>query len=265
MFILGSVISNSNRDDIASIDERQQFKRLDRNRGIDYKPFKFPTINKYIRRVRFPSERHSVHAIDSESAATTVNQDRSIVVFPRTDTTSENELPILENTNMEPTVALQLNEINEPLRPNSVNISVFVENKTAIMNGFEPLVYIDDDGIFQVKYVPKGENEMQSNENRQHSNETSLASINKTEETAIISNDHRQSNNERPATIDLIHNVSPINNTEMIFQWTEAHTKDTSDQQKQQQQQPSSTLSPQQSSSSDKKLPRLFNGHPIFA
>ncbi|XP_055303310.1 uncharacterized protein LOC129568983 [Sitodiplosis mosellana] len=256
---------NPNRDDIAStVDERQQFKRLERNRGIDSKPFKFPTMNDYVRQIRWPTERHSVHAIDSEPAAA-VNRDQSIVFFPRSEST------MLENTDMKP-ITVQSNEINdEPLLPNSVNSSVFVVNQTAIDNGLEPFVYVNDDGVFQVKYVPKGENVSQSNDNRQHSNEPSLASINKTEETAIISNDNRQiprdhristeANNERPATtIDPIHDVSPINNTEMIFQWTEAQ-KDSTEQQKQQQ--PPATSSPP--SSSDEKQPRLFNGHPIFA
>lgn len=232
-------------------------------------------MDEYIRRVHFPTERHSVHAIDAEPAATTLHQDRSFVVFPRSGVTTQNELPLPENADTVKPIAVQLDGINEPLLPNSVNISAFVENQTAIDdNGFEPFVYINDDGLFEVKYVPKGENVSQSNDNRQHLNAPSAASINKTEETAIISNDNRQilrdhristeANNERSATttIDLIHVVSPINNTEMIFQWTEVHTKDPIEQQKQQQASPPSLLL---SSSSDKNQPRLFNGHPIFA
>lgn len=269
---------NPNRHDIASFDGSQQFKRPERNREDDFKPITFPETNEYSRRVRWPSERHSIHAIDSEPAAatTTVNRDHSIIVFPRSEFTSENKLPMLENADDMESVAMQSNGINVPLIPNSVNISVFVENGTAIENGSEPLLYIDDDGIFQVKYVAKGENV--TNDNRQHSDEQSLASINRTEETAIISNDNRQipqdhristaaSKNEHAATINLIH-ASPINNTEMIFQWAETHTKDTSEQQKQQQQQPSlssSSPSPPPLPSSDKKHPRLFNDRPIFA
>lgn len=263
---------NSNQNNIASVDGRQQFKRLERNREINNKPFKFPTTDEYIRRIRWPSERHSVHAMDSEPAATVAHRKHSTIVFPRSESVNENELPILENSDMKP-VAMQSNGINKPLLPNSVNISVFIENQTAIANGLEPLVYIDNDGVFQVKYVQKDENVSQTNDNRQHSNEQNLASINKTEETAIISNDNQQiprdqrnsteTNNELLTTIDLIQDGSPINNTEMIFQWTEAHTKNSSKQQKEQQQRPSSP--PPLPSSSDKKHPRLFNGHPIFA
>lgn len=272
-------IRNPNRnDDNASkaVDGRQQFKRLDRNRGIYSKPFKFPTIDEHSRRVHFPSERHSVHGIDAEPAATTLHRDRSFVVFPRSDTTP-NELPMPENADTVKPIAVQSNGINEPLLPNSVNISAFVENQMAIDdNGLEPFVYINDDGLFEVKYVPRGENGSQSNDNRPHSSAPSApASINKTEETAIISNDNRQiprdhristeANNERSATatIDLIHSVSPINNTKMIFQWTEAHTKEAIEQQKQQQASPSST--PLFASSTDKNEPRLFNDRPIFA
>lgn len=257
--------SNPHRSDIVSFgDKHQQFKRLERNRGVDSKPFKFPPDHS--RHIRWPSERHSTHATDSEPAS--INPIPSVVVFPRSESVTENVLPTVENVDSLPAVSIvmQLNEINEPILPNLVNISVFVANQTAIENGFEPLVYIDDNGLFQVKYVPKGENVSISNNNnqQQHLNEQSLASINKTEETAIISNDNQQipqdhrittePNKNLTPTIDFVHNVSPINYTETIFQWSPSLTKHTTPEQQKLQQSPS-----------ESKIPRLFNGLPIFA
>lgn len=260
--VLGSANEfNSQRNGIASIDRHQQFRRLDRNRGVDYKPFKFPTssttLSEHSRRVKFPSERHS---LDSEPAAA-VNPIRSIVVFPRSEMNSVNELPEFENAEMESSISIGM-QPNLTFVPNTVNVSISVVNETGIDNEYEPAVYIDDDnGVFQVKYVPKVGNVSISHDEKQHSNEQSLASINKTEKTAIISNDNRQipgdhsvpskSNNVSSPTNDLIHGNTAINNTEMIFQWSEAHTKDTAP-------------TPQQSSLNNNKQTKLFNGQPIF-
>lgn len=244
------------------------------------------------RRVRWPTERHSVHAIDIE----TVVNPMAIIVFPRSESNRDNKLTVVESaeiaTASTPTsTAFQSNKMNEsnestvaPLMPNSVNVSAFVVNQTAIENEFEPLIYIDDDGFFQVKYVPKGENVSLSNAVQQ----PILASINKTEGVAIISNDNRQiplgqhiqnetntvsspppppptptttakaTTTSQATTIGLIHDQA-INNTEAIFESHDVHTESTSskpDQQKQQQQQQPVPAS---------KHPSLFNELPIFA
>lgn len=213
------------------------------------------------RNVRFPTERHSIHAIDSEASAAAVNPIRSMIVFPRSDMKSENELATLENAKIEPVVsiAIQTNVTNEPLLPNTVNMSVFVANQTAIENGFEPMLYIDDDGVFRVKYVTKGENVSASSAKQQHSNEQSFSLASMTEETAIISNDNRQipqdhriPNKGHSTTIDLIQNNATINNIEL----NEANTKGISSRVEPQKQQPKP--------SSTNKHPRDFSGQLIF-
>lgn len=276
-----------------------QFERnrpLEHNRGDDYKPLVFPTLSPVSengRRVRWPSERHSVHAIDVE----TVVNPSAIIVFPRSDSKSDNKLPTVQSaetptTQASTSIAFHSHETNGTneetvttlMRP-SVNISDFVANQTVNENELEPMIYIDDDGIFQVKYMPKGENISFPNADQQQS----LASINETEEIAIISNDNRQilldqhihnetntinlpssssspspSPTPRPTsstTTDLIHD-QPINNARVIHDSHNTNAESTSfkpDQQQQKRQQHQHQPLP------DTKHPRLFNELPIFA
>lgn len=286
---------NSDQNEIASSDEREQFRRLERTNGVHYKPFKFPDriLLENSRRVRWPSEteRHTNHAIDVEPKDV---YSRPTVIFSRSEPKSQNDLTMTENAQREPLASIdwQSNGTNEySANPsvqilNSINITNFIVNQTAIESGLEPLIYIDGDGIFQVKYVHKGENVSNPNGNnddggneQQHSNEPSSATINGTEATAINSNDNQQipsdhhtSNTEHLATvtattaaaptIDLIHDADAsdvINNTEMIFQWNQPHTNAPS---------PLPSTEPQiqhHTTLSDNKPPRLFHGRPIFA
>lgn len=158
-------------------------------------------------------------------------------------------------------------QISEPLISNTGNTSTFDPNQTAVENEFDPLIYIDDDGIFRVKYVPKVENVSISSEDQRQN----LTSISKTEESTIISNDNRQIPTDQrilngmnrvsstttttTTTIDLIHDRA-VNSTEVIFEWTEAQTKGTSTKSEHQNQQ---QLMPDNEHSS------LFNELPIFA
>lgn len=288
---------HSHRNAITSTGKFKPFHRYERNRGVDYKPFKFPslsTASENSRRVQWPSERHSFHA--NADVKTVVNP-MAIIVFPRSESNDDdNESPLIESDEMaatatKPPSAFQSNELNgtnkptiSPLMPNSVNISAFIVNQTAIENKLKPAIYIDDDGIFQVEYIPKGETESHSTNTDQH---PKFASINKTEEVAIIPNDNQQMplnqhiQNEtntmsspssssttttrtsktptttEVTTIGLIHDQA-INNTEAIFESHDIHTESTSskpDQQTPQQLQPVP----------DKKHPKLFNELPIFA
>lgn len=278
--------NNPNPSGIVFRNEPEPFRRSERNRGIDQKPFKFPiisTISDNSRRVRWPHERHSSNALDLSAAINPL----SIIVFPRsqTKTKSDNELPMVINTEIVQPIkanALQSTESNEtttvqntvPFVLNSINTNAFILNKTAIQNGLMPMIYIDDDGIFQVKYIPKGENVSISNADQQQQNSTS---INKTEEIAIISNDNRQilldqhihtvttvmnSATPAPTQIDLIQDHT-INNIKPADEQYEEHTESTSfrpvQQQKQQQQQH------QPNQLSDDKHPTLYNELPIFA
>lgn len=233
--------------------------------------------------MRWPHERHSSHALDLSTAINPM----SIIVFPRsqTKTKSDNELPmVVANTEItQPAIiaASQSNETNVtteqntvPLVLNSVNTTAFIVNETAIQNELVPMIYIDDDGIFQVKYIPKGENVSISNADQHQRNFTS---INKTKEIAIISNDNQQilldqhihsetnvvnsateaaaaatPTKPTPTKNDLIHNHT-INNSKPIHErWHEEHTKSTSPRPVQQHQ------------LSDNKHPALFNELPIF-
>lgn len=265
--------SDPKRNNVAPIDGQQQFERPNAGQEDSFKVVfprsAFVPVNS--RHVRFPTERHSIHGINSAPSAPSSpsaaesKRIRSIVVFPRSDMKSENELPTVnvENPSMDPTIsiALQSKETNEPFVPNSVNNSVFVANETAIENGFEPMIYIDDDGVFQVKYVAKGEHVLASNDKQPHSNGLSLASK-KAEETAIISNDNRQipqdhriPNKDSSTTIDLIDSNATVNNIVM----NGAHTKSPSSGEQQQQQQKQ-----QPKPSSGNKHSRDFSGQLIF-
>lgn len=210
-----------------------------------------------------------------------------IIVFPRSKPKNNNEEPLVKNTEIAPTSTAP-NEINEqhqhiaPLVPNSVNISAFIVNQTAIDNELKPIIYIDDDGIFQVKYIPKGANVSISNVNQP----SNFTSINKTDEIAIVSNGNRPSqtiqwdhyiqsetnpHSTSPTTIDLFHRGPNINRTETELERHETHTKTISfeqDQQKEQQTKQQQQQEPQQQQQqqlvSDTKHPRLFNELPIF-
>lgn len=281
--------NKSNPSEIVLTDDPEAFKRLERNRGIDEKPFKFPIIStnaENSRRVRWPHERHSAHALDLSAAINPM----SIIVFPeiQTKTKSDNELPMVKNTEIaQPTMAttaLKSNESNEitvqntvPFVLNAINTTVFTVNKTGAQTELMPMIYIDDDGIFQVKYIPKGENVSVSNaDQEQQQNSTS---INKTEEIAIISNDnqqilldqhiHSETNvlNSSKATaaaqpttptIDLIQDHT-INNIKPIHQQhEETHIESNLLRPVQQQQHQPNRLS-------DDKHPTLYNELPIFA
>lgn len=254
---------SSNRNADASFDGQEKFRRFDRNRGVEYKPFKFPTSStpsENSRRVRWPSERHSINAFDSPSGAANPTAN---VVFPRSESLSS-ELQMVDSTT--PASPLpQSNKTNEhifePLISNTVNMSSFGINQTAVENEFDPLIYIDDDGIFQVKYIPKVENVLISSEDQRQN----LTSISKIEESTIISNDNRQipmdqrisneTNRLSSTTIDLIHDRA-VNSTELIFEWTETQANSTSPKPEHQHQQ---QLMP------DNEHPSLFNELPIFA
>lgn len=286
-------VNNWEQRGIISNDKHEQFERLERNREVDNRPIKFPENS---RGFKWPSEteRHATH-FDVESKT---DYSPSSVIFPTSNSKSENDLTMTENGNKQPIVPIDWNsnETNEnridPSIENSINITTIVANQTDIESGLEPLLYIGDDGTFQVKYVPKGENvSMPNNGNddnneQQHSNEPNFASINKSEETAINSNDNQQiSQNHHtsiqpnteysttPATIDLIHeadasvgaNGDVINNVEMIFQWNVTHSKDpTSSPTPSLLSSPSSSPQEHQQLPSDNEPPRLFNGRPIF-
>lgn len=251
---LGSAKQNHQND--ASADEHEQFKRLERH---GYRPVVFPTSSpvEQSRRVRWPNEPRS----------NPVNP-MSIVVFPRSETSSDTQT--IPNTDIETVASIlvhlsdmnstnanndsiemnntnELNEINEssfgPLAPNSVNNSAYVTD-----SGLVASVYIDDNGIFQVKHVAKGENGSSASPSNETS-ETSSASINKTEDTAIMPNDTQQIPSQpNQTTIDLIQNAA-INNTKMIFEWDGA-----------------ATATPQQPARSEEadKQPALYKGRPIF-
>lgn len=253
-------------------DEPERFKRLERNRAIDQKPFKFPMNAENARRVRWPHERHSAHALDSNAAINPM----SIIVFPRsqTNTKSDNGLPMVEHTD-----AIKSNESNGmtavqntvPFVLDAKNTTVFVVNETAIQNELVPMIYIDDDGIFQVKYIPKGKTVSISHaDQQQQSKQQNATSINKTQEIAIISNDNQQilldqhihsetnvvnSTKATPTapTINLIQNHT-INNVKPL------------QQQQHQEHIETSSLRPVQQPNqlSEENHPTLYNELPIF-
>lgn len=267
-------------------DEPEPFKRHERNRAIDQQPFKFPINAENSRRVRWPHERHSAHALDSSAAINPM----SIIVFPRsqTKTKNDNELPVVEiaqpttmsaavKPNESTETTAQQNSVPVPFVLDAINSTVFLVNKTAIQNELMPMIYIDDEGIFQVKYIPKGETETVSisNADQQHQQQRNSTSINNTEEIAIISNDnqqilldqhiHSETNvvNSTKATptapiIDLTQDHT-INNVNPVQQQNEKYPENTSfrpRQQQQQKQQPNQLSGDKQST--------LFNELPIF-
>lgn len=229
------------------VDGRQQFKRLDRNRGVN--SIIFPTSltlsEQQSRHFRWPSERHSTNAIDSKSN----DPIQSIVVFPRSDLRDEKELPTVNNAATSPLPLSVSTEIGSNKgnhsASNLVNISIFVNNQMSIENGLEPLAYIDENGIFKVKYVPKRENTTVLNDNQQHHLDgQNLTSINKLNETAIISNDNLQNhgimietNENIIPTIDSIQNSLLINNLKLNGTFTKGASSSQPKQQKQLQQQ----------------------------
>lgn len=288
--------SKSNPSKIIFTDDPEQFKRRERNRGIDEKPFKFPKTSTNVensRRVRWPHERHSAQALDLSAPI------NPRIVFPRSQTnikSSDNdELPMVENTeiDVQPSVIAIAPKINEstvqntvPFVLESINTTVFIVNKTAEQNELMPMIYIDDDGIFQVKYIPKGENISISNADQhqqQHQQKPNSTSINKSEEIAIISNDNQQihikldqhihsetnvvNSTEAAAaavpeatqapTIDLIQDHA-INNIKPIHEQFGEHTERTTLRPIQQQQHQPNRLS------TDDKHPTLYNELPIF-
>ncbi|XP_031628522.1 uncharacterized protein LOC116344213 [Contarinia nasturtii] len=220
------------------VNGRPQFRRLDRNQGVN--SFAFPTSlpsSEQSRHVRWPSERSSTNGIDPVS----IGPIQSTVLLSRSD---RNESATLNNDTKQPqsaSIEIQSNKGNEPALPNLLNIQVFVNNKMAIESGLEPLAYVDDKGIFKVKYVKKGENVTTSNTNQLHHLEGhDLTSINKPNETAIIFNDNQQnhriiteSNKKTTPTIDSIQNYLPINNSGL----KRAQQKDAPSSQPQQQNQ----------------------------
>lgn len=305
--IAGSSAKEHRQDDIVSpsSDGHEPFRRLERNRGVDYKPFKFPD-REFSGRVRWPAvsevERLWENAFNTEAKAVNTG---ATVIFPRGETHSEHDST---NTKI-PSPIVPIRPIDRPLKEtneqnidallqNAINISTFVVNKTAIESGLEPLIYIDDDGIFQVKYAPKGENISMPNDDIQqpNSNEPNLASIYNTKETAIISNDNQQipqdhqtsieantqslatttttmkaTTTTAPATptIDLFHDADASVDVDVgadadVTNNTEMIFQWNGPNTKA----PSSKPTPQpqiQQPMADNRPPRLFNGRPIFA
>lgn len=237
------------------------FEDAEERRGLDQKPFTFPTdssIMPYSRRVRWPHERHSPNAIDP---STSLNP----IVFPRSQT-GANEM--LTEITYPSTESAEQNAIK--FISNATNSSVFSVNETAIRNELIPLIYIDDNGIFQVKYIHKGENGSSSiNDPYRQRNFTS---INATKEMAIISNDNQQIHLDqhihtdtsvvksatspittppRTAAIDLSRDHT-INNNKLKH---EPHRESTS---------PKTVLQQQRNQLSNDKQPTPFDELPVF-
>lgn len=238
------------------------FKHIERNRDIDQNPFIFPSDSpatlQYSRRVRWPHERHSSNALDSSAA----NNPMSIIVFPRSEAIGDSEIPHLP--------PVPTSQSTDAAEQSATPITV---NETAIQSELVPMIYIDDDGVFQVKFIPKGESVSLSNADQRH--RPNFTSINGTKAIAIISNDNQQIRLDQhirsethvvnstvaapSAPIDLVQDHTINNRKPMHQHQHDAHTKSTSPrtiQQQQQERQPNQL--------SDDKNPALFNEHPIF-
>lgn len=279
-----------------------KLERFERTRGADYKPFKFPSeSSELLRRIRWPSDLHSNHhAFDAE--AKSAPSRKTLVVFPPLESKllmptehKKDESSILPeqfsslstdeikeingqaNGEQPPSIHLNSSVNNESgvngwnnIGVDNVNVDSGesenkndVVNKTVIANGFEPLIYIDDNGIFQIKYSPVRKNGTSANENESGDGVlVSLpTSINKTiENVMIILNGENSTAGQRvPATFT---NGNIMNGT-MTPDLNEMHTKDPSSSRFQTQQH-HQQHQPQQSNSSNHNRPALFNGLPIF-
>lgn len=269
---------------------QKQFKRLDRIRDDDFKPFKFPEQQfEHSRHVRWPSDHpHPNNAVEIVSKSNGMPTHKLLIRFPTSESELENGSPLPENSNKasiftanDPTLtairplttattttttpSTPINILTNDPNANAIanendldhNNEIWTVNQTAIDNGFEPLIYIDN-GIFKVKYVAKGEN---STTIAMDVDLNDSSSINSVKETAIILNDKQLltkiNNSELTPT-----NPQLINNTFQSYNGTTA-TKGTSlifEKDEDEQNQPQT-----QSNGKRKPRPFTFDGLPIFA
>lgn len=264
------------------IDQNQkQFKRLDRIRDDDdYKPFKFPDQSEHSRRVRWPSDHpHPNNAFEIVSKSNGMPTHKLLIRFPTSESELENGSPLPENnkkasiftandpklTAIRPLTTIDqstpTNILNNDVNANANNLDhnneIWTVNQTAIDNGFEPSIFIDN-GIFKVKYVAKGENSKKITMDVDLNDSSSIDSV---KETAIILNDKqlltKWNNSESTPT-----NAQVINNTFQSYNGT-TPTKGTSlifeKKDEDEQNQP-------QTHSNGKRKPRplTFDGLPIF-
>lgn len=263
---------------------RKQFKRLDRIRDDDYKPFKFPEQQfEYSRHVRWPSDHpHPNNAFEIVSKSNGLPTHKLLIRFPTSESELENGSPLPENSNkpsiftandptltairpltITTTTSTPTDILNNDPNANGIanendldhNNEIWTVNQTAIDNGFEPLIYIDN-GIFKVKYVAKGENSTIAMDVDLNDSFT----INSIKETAIILNDKQLltkfNNSELTPT-----NAQVINNTFQSYNGT-IPTKGTSlifEKDEDEQNQPQT-----QSNGKRKPRPLTFDGLPIF-
>lgn len=259
---------------------RKQFKRLDRIRDDDYKPFKFPEQPEHSRHVRWPSDHpHPINAFEIVSKSNGMPTHKLLIRFPTSESELENGSSLPENNNKasiftanDPklTAIRPLTTATTPSTPTNIlnndpnananvldyNNEIWTVNQTAIDNGFEPLVYIDN-GVFKVKYVTKGKNSTTIGMDVDLNNSSSINSV---KETAIILNDKqlltKLNTDELTPT-----NAQVINNTFQSYNGTTA-TKGTSlifEKTKDEQNQPQT-----QSNGRRKPRPFTFDGLPIF-
>lgn len=264
---------------------QKQFKRLDRIRDDDYKPFKFPEQPEHSRRVRWPSDHpHPNNSFEIVSKSNEMPTHKLLIRFPTSESELENGSPLPENNNkasiftandpkltaIRPLTATTTATTKPPSIPTNIlnndpnanandldhNNEIWTVNQTAIDNGFEPLVYIDN-GIFKVKYVAKGEN---STTIAMDVDLNDSSSINLVKETAIVLNDKqlltKSNTNELTPT-----NAQVINNTFQSYNGTTATTGtslifEKDDDERNQPQ--------TQSNGKRKPRPFTFDGLPIF-
>lgn len=241
----------------------------------------FPTLEPKLSMpaVTVEEEKPSENVRTTESSILPVN---SVNTFPSLSNAEINEINGQANTTPLSPPSIYLNAVNNGIGVNGLNnngvdkVENSVVNKTIIENGYEPLIYIDDDGNFQIKYLRKnGENATNNGNER---NEVLATSINETNEaTAIIFNDNQQNSmlNQR---VHAAKETSNIVNSTMTYDLNEMHTIEaetsssssspSSQIQMQPQRQPHQSISQIQthssSSNNNNNGPKLFNGLPIF-
>lgn len=258
----------------------KQFKRLDRIRDDDYKPFKFPDQSEYSRRVRWPSDHHHPNnEFEIESKSNGMPAHKLLIRFPSSETELEMSSPLPENNNKAsiftandpaltairpltttpstPTNILNNNDPNANANDlDNNNDKSWTVNQTAIDNGFEPLIYIDN-GIFKVKYVAKGEN---STTHAMDIGRNESSSINSVKETAIMANDKQLPTKLNNNTVFTPTIAQVINNT--VHSDNGTATKGTSlifEKDEDEPEQPQT-----QSNGKRKPRPFTFDGLPIF-
>lgn len=263
----------------------KQFKRLDRIKNDDYKPFKFPEQFEHSRRVRWPSDHphpnnnNNINAFEVVSKSNEMPTHKLLIRFPTSELELENGSPLPETNNNKVSIFTANDPMLMAVRPllttsnilnnnpntnandldHNNNNEIWTVNQTAIDNGFEPLIYIDN-GIFKVKYVAKGEN---STTITMDVDLNDASSINSVKETAIILNDKQPptklNNNKltptnaqiiiiRNNTVQSYNGTTPTKGTSLIFE------KDEDEQ-----------IQPQTPSNGKRKpRPFTFDGLPIF-